>query len=159
MIQALWHMCHLCMLLLARVLITWTLYFVIYHIIFLVNVPEIFNFKLKVINVIKILHFQVCIFQDLAWNLPDFMNEICQISYIKSTWFHEIHQILHEICQISSMKSTGFHCHEIHWISCEICQISSWNLPDFMASTPLPLNAKYPAYFCISWPWNLADFT
>ena len=36
-------MCHLCMLLLARVLITQTLYLEIYYIIFLVNAYEIFS--------------------------------------------------------------------------------------------------------------------
>ena len=47
----------------------------------------------------KFLHFQACIFQDQPWNLPDFMDEICQISswnlpdFMKFTWFREIHWI------------------------------------------------------------------
>ena len=95
-----------------------------------------------------------------AWNPPNFMHEIWQISwnlvdFMKSNKFswnppnfmHEIHQIswnsldfmksarFHEIRRISCMKSAGFH--EIRWIS--------WNLPDFMKS------AEFHA-------WNPPDF-
>ena len=41
----------------------------------------------KVISIIKILHFQVCIFQD--------SHEIRLISWMKSSGFH------HDICRIS----------------------------------------------------------
>ena len=65
------------------------------------------------------------IWQISWWNLTDFME---------SGGFHG-----HEIWQISwnladFMESGGFHGHEIWRIS---------------PSTPLPLNAKYPVYFCI----------
>ena len=71
----------------------------------------------KVISIIKILHFQVCIFQDQPWNLPDFMDEIHWISWNPLNF-------MHEICLISNLLNF---MHEIHWIS--------WNLPDFMKST------------------------
>ena len=63
----------------------------------------------------------------ISWNLADFM--------VESGRFHG-----HDIWQISwwnpmdFMESGRFHGHEIWWIS---------------PSTPLPLNAKYPVYFCI----------
>ena len=55
----------------------------------------------------KILHFQVCIFQDQPWNPPDFMDEIRQISWNPPNF-------MDEICQISwnppdFMKSAEFH--------------------------------------------------
>ena len=59
------------------------------------------------------------------WNPPNFIDEICQISWNSPDFM---------------MKSTGFH---------EIRLISSWNLPDFMKSAKW---AKDPwSYFFICW--------
>ena len=87
------------------------------------------------------------------------IHDICQISCMKSTSFHEICQIswnppdfmkstefhawnllnfMHEICWISCMKSTKFH-HEICWIS--------WNPPDFIAMKSAGFHT-----------WNSVDF-
>ena len=60
----------------------------------------------------------------ISWNLPDFTD------FMKSARFHgwNLLDFMGEICQISWVKSTGFH--GFH----EICRISWWNPPDFMKS-------------------------
>ena len=74
--------------------------------------------EIKVINVIRILHFEICFFYEIcqiSWNQPNFI--------MKSTRFHhEIHQMSWNLPNFI-MKSAEFH--EIHWIPC-------WNLTDFM---------------------------
>ena len=85
------------------------------------------------------MHFQVCIFEDLPWNLwiswwnlPDFM---------KFARFHEIHQISWWNLP-DFMKSSRFH---------EICQISSWNPPDFMKFAEFHHEIRRIS-------WNSSDF-
>ena len=97
---------------------------------------------------LKIVHFQICIFQDLTWNLADFMHEIHLISwnlpdFMAVYFMWNPADFMHEICQIPTMKSARFH--EICWIPLP------WNPPDFM---------KYTAYLAFSGrPWNLLDST
>ena len=90
-----------------------------------------------------------------GWNPLDFTGEICQISWVKSTRFHEIlghspplHSSnwrvfavirfwvdftwnLGEICQISQVKSAGFHGWNPDFM---------WNPPDFEG--PIARNGK-----------------
>ena len=96
------------------------------------------------------LHFQVCIFQDQPWNPPDFMDEICQISIMKSAGFHEICLIspwIHWISWIVDFSSEPIQIYSITWSTTECCifhqnqspwheihQIS-WNLPNFMVKS------------------------
>ena len=85
----------------------------------------------------------------ISWNPPDFMksarfHEICRIPCMKSTGFHawNLPNFMHEICQISSWNLPNF-MHEIRRISPwnppnfmhEIRRIS-WNPPDFMKFVP-----------------------
>ena len=87
----------------------------------------------------KILHFQACIFQDQPWNPPDFMDEICQISWWNLPDFMKFTRF-HEICQISwyTTECCIFHQNQYRYtlwayymlnMQCispchEICQIS-----------------------------------
>ena len=91
--------------------------------------------SLKVINVLKNLHFEIYIFK--TW------HEIYQISSMKCTGFHEIWNLLdfmHEICQISPWNPADFilksgRFHEIRWISCTTtkCQMSQGPMVLFLA--------------------------
>ena len=75
----------------------------------------------------KILHFQVCIFQDQPWNPPDFMDEICWIS-----WWN----------LLDFMKSARSHGLPLNAVLFSFMRSNTdinvmykslaWNLPDFM---------------------------
>ena len=100
----------------------------------------------------------ICIGSDKRYSIL-VVDEIWQISCMKSGGFHEIQQISWNSADF--MKFGGFH---------EIQQISPWNPVDFMPRTLVlmkntafsgrPCNTVYLYWFWrkIHYSWNLADF-